>query len=87
MWKIAGLYLLAVNLLAFVMYGVDKKRAIEQKWRIPEKTLILLAMIGGTVGAIAGMQFFRHKTKHMKFKFGIHAILIVQLVILYWFVK
>ncbi|MDY5846269.1 MAG: DUF1294 domain-containing protein [Bariatricus sp.] len=83
MWKITGIYLLIVNLTAFFLYGIDKKRAIKQKWRISEKTLILIAVIGGSVGAICGMQVFRHKTKHIKFKFGLPAILIVQLGIVY----
>ena len=83
MWKITGIYLLIVNLTAFFLYGIDKKRAIKQKWRISEKTLILIAVIGGSVGSICGMQVFRHKTKHIKFKFGLPAILIVQLGIVY----
>ena len=83
MWKITGIYLLIVNLTAFFLYGIDKKRAIKQKWRTSEKTLILIAVIGGSVGAICGMQVFRHKTKHIKFKFGLPAILIVQLGIVY----
>ena len=83
MWKITGIYLLIVNLTAFFLYGIDKKRAIKQKWRISEKTLILIAVIGGSVGAICGMQVFRHKTKHIKFKFGLPAIVIVQLGIVY----
>ena len=83
MWKITGIYLLIVNLTAFFLYGIDKKRAIKQKWRISEKTLILIAVIGGSVGAICGMQVFRHKTKHIKFKLGLPAILIVQLGIVY----
>ena len=83
MWKITGIYLLIVNLTAFFLYGIDKKRAIKRKWRISEKTLILIAVIGGSVGAICGMQVFRHKTKHIKFKLGLPAILIVQLGIVY----
>ena len=54
-------YLLAVNILAFVLFGVDKQKARRNKWRIPEKTLILSAVIGGSVGAILGMRFFHHK--------------------------
>ena len=56
-------YLLAVNILAFVLFGVDKQKARRNKWRIPEKTLILSAVIGGSVGAILGMRFFHHKTR------------------------
>ena len=56
-------YLLAVNILAFVLFGVDKQKARRNKWRIPEKTLILSAVIGGSVGAILGMRFFHHKSQ------------------------
>ena len=61
-------YLAAVNIVAFIMFGIDKKRAIKDQWRIPEATLLGLAFIGGSVGAFAGMQVFRHKTKHIHFK-------------------
>ena len=57
-------YLVAVNIVAFALMGIDKKRAINHAWRIPEKTLFLSAILGGSIGAIAGMQVFRHKTKH-----------------------
>ena len=58
--KILLVYLLVINLIAFAMYGLDKQRAIKDKWRIPEKTLLLVALFGGGVGAFAGMQTFRH---------------------------
>lgn len=61
------LYYIAVNIAAFVMYGADKYFAKKKMQRIPEKTLILAAAIGGAFGAYAGMQLFRHKTKHTKF--------------------
>ena len=76
--KALCLYLLAVNVAAFLLYGVDKRRAKKEMWRIPEKTLFGVALLGGSVGAIAGMQVFRHKTRHWYFKFGLPAILIVQ---------
>jgi len=63
-------YLLAVNILAFVLFGVDKQKARRNKWRIPEKTLILSAVIGGSVGAILGMRFFHHKTRKARFAIG-----------------
>lgn len=66
-----GLYLLSVNFLAFLLYGADKYKAIHNEWRIPERILLLLAVIGGAFGALFAMQFFRHKTKKMKFKLGI----------------
>jgi uncharacterized membrane protein YsdA (DUF1294 family) len=61
-------YLMIVNIIAFIMFGVDKKRAINDQWRISEKTLLGVALAGGSVGSFAGMQFFRHKTRDLKFK-------------------
>jgi uncharacterized membrane protein YsdA (DUF1294 family) len=73
-------YLLAVSLLAFALMGVDKARARRGAWRIPEKVLFLSALAGGSVGAIAGMFAFRHKTKHLRFVLGLPAILLAQLI-------
>lgn len=70
----------AINLLAFTAMGADKRRARKGKWRIPERTLFVLALLGGSVGALAGMYIFRHKTKYRKFVVGIPAILVLQLV-------
>ena len=78
------LYLLLINLVALVVYGVDKRRAKKGKWRISEKTLFLVALIGGSVGAIAGMYLFRHKTKHWYFRIGLPVILAAQLALLAW---
>ena len=75
----ALVYLLLVNLVAFGVFGADKRRAKRGAWRVPEKTLFLLALIGGSVGAILGMRRFRHKTKHWYFRLGLPAILIMQL--------
>ncbi|MBQ8075430.1 MAG: DUF1294 domain-containing protein [Oscillospiraceae bacterium] len=72
-------YLLLINLTAFFLMGADKKKARQNAWRISEKTLFLAAVLGGSVGAILGMWFFRHKTKHWYFIFGMPAILILQL--------
>lgn len=72
-------YLLSINMIAFLAYGIDKRRAIKKRWRIPEKTLLGLAIIGGTLGALAGMYGFRHKTKHLKFVLGVPIILILQI--------
>lgn len=60
-------YLILMSIIGFVMMGIDKQRAIKKKWRIPERTLILIAFAGGGLGAFFGMYVFRHKTKHMKF--------------------
>ena len=75
------LYLLIINLVAFAVFGIDKRRAVKDRWRVPEKTLFLLAILGGSIGAWAGMRVFHHKTKHWYFKFGIPVILIVQVVL------
>ena len=75
---ILWLWLAVINLVAFLAMGIDKYKAARQKWRIPEKTLFLLAIIGGSVGGICGIYVFRHKTLHRKFTLGFPAILILQ---------
>lgn len=72
-------YVVAVNVVAFVVYGVDKYKAQKAKWRIRESTLLLLAAIGGSAGAWLGMKIWRHKTRHAKFRYGVPAILMIQL--------
>lgn len=72
-------YVAAVNAVAFVVYGVDKYKAQKAKWRIRESTLLLLAVIGGSAGAWLGMKIWRHKTRHAKFRYGVPAILLIQL--------
>ena len=71
-------YLLMVNLTAFVLMGLDKRRARRERWRIPEKALFLPAVLGGSVGAIAGMYLFRHKTRHRYCRLGLPALLLLQ---------
>lgn len=73
------LYLLTVNVTAFALMGMDKRRAVRHDWRIPEKTLFLSAILGGSIGAILGMRHFRHKTRHWYFAYGLPAILILQI--------
>ena len=73
------LYLLIVNALGFLLMLVDKRKAQKNLWRIPESTLFLMAAIGGSIGSLAGMYKFRHKTKHLKFILGIPAILAAQI--------
>ena len=80
----AAAYLVVVNLIAFAVYGADKRRAKKDKRRVPEKTLFLLALIGGSVGAWAGMYTFRHKTRHWYFVWGIPAILLAQAALAVW---
>lgn len=75
------IYLIIINLIAFALMGIDKNRARKHAWRIPEKTLFGSALLGGSIGAILGMQLFRHKTKHLSFQIGMPAILVLQLVI------
>ena len=76
---ILAIYLLIVNLAGFAAMGIDKNRARRKAWRIPESTLFLLAIIGGSIGSIAGMYTFHHKTLHPQFVLGITAILILQI--------
>ena len=74
-------FLISLNILTFIVYGVDKWRAAHGRWRIPEATLLGLAIIGGSIGALLGMKVWHHKTKHKKFVLGLPLILIAQLVI------
>jgi len=60
-------YILLMSIVGFALMGIDKRRAIKKAWRIPERTLILQAFLGGGIGSLIGMYFFRHKTKHTKF--------------------
>ena len=75
-------YLLAVNALTFLLYGIDKYKAKKSQWRISEATLMMMAVIGGSIGAWVGMRIWRHKTKHRKFRYGIPLILLLQIVII-----
>lgn len=79
------IYLGIINLVGFFAMFLDKQKAKRGKWRIPEKTLFLLAIIGGSLGTTLGMHVFRHKTKHWYFKFGMPMILIVQIVLIIYF--
>ena len=79
--------LLALNLLTFIVYGIDKWKAVKGKWRIPEATLLILAVIGGSIGALLGMQIWHHKTRHLKFKYGVPFILLAQIVLIYFICK
>ena len=75
-------YLVAINVVTLFAYGIDKLKAKRSKWRIPEATLLCLAIIGGSIGAWLGMKAWHHKTQHKKFKYGIPLILIIQVILL-----
>jgi uncharacterized membrane protein YsdA (DUF1294 family) len=81
------IYLVVINIVTFITYGIDKRKAIKKLWRIPEATLILLAAVGGSIGALLGMLFFHHKTKHRKFTIGVPVILALQLIICLYFLS
>ncbi len=81
MIKLILLYLLIVNAIAFILMLADKRMAQKNLWRIPEATLLMSAAIGGSIGSLAGMYTFRHKTKHLKFTLGIPAILLLQVIL------
>ena len=85
-WALLALYLFVINLLTFLVFGLDKwkakrKEKKESVRRVPEKTLFLLSALGGSIGALLAMRAFHHKTLHKSFRFGIPAILILQIVI------
>ena len=77
-------YLIAVNTLTFVVNGIDKWKAKQGSWRISEATLLTLAVIGGSIGALLGMKIWHHKTMHKKFKYGLPLILLAQIVLVYF---
>ena len=79
--QILFLYLILLNLLGFILMGMDKRRAIRHAWRIPEAHLFGCAILGGSLGSILGMYTFRHKTKHWYFVFGMPAILLIQIIL------
>ncbi|MGS5515936.1 DUF1294 domain-containing protein [Clostridioides difficile] len=80
------IYFIVINFIAFFSMYIDKKRAIKNEWRIKEATLISIAIIGGSIGSITGMYSFRHKTKHIKFTFGIPFIIFLQLLLIYFYI-
>ena len=77
------IYLVFLNAVAFLTFGWDKSKARKSGWRIPEKTLLLLAALGGSPGAYAGMMIFHHKTKHIQFRLGIPLVFLVQMLLIY----
>ena len=84
LWQALGLYLLAVNLAAFVLMGADKRKARRGAWRISERALFLPALLGGALGGVLGMRTFHHKTRHWYFRWGFPLLLALQLAGLGW---
>ncbi|NTV78042.1 MAG: DUF1294 domain-containing protein [Clostridiales bacterium] len=74
-------YVIVMNLLGFLVMGIDKYKAKKQAWRVPESTLFILAIIGGSLGSIVGMYAFRHKTRHWYFVYGLPFIFVLQIAI------
>ena len=85
--KLILIYFVIINIITFALYGIDKRRAVKDKWRIPENTLLGAAFIGGSFGAFAGMQLFRHKTKHGMFRILVPAYMIVHIAILFLVIR
>ena len=78
-------YLLIINIVTFLVYGIDKWKAWKAMWRVREASLLMLAVLGGSIGAWLGMKVWHHKTQHKKFRYGIPAIIIIQLGIIGFF--
>ena len=78
------IYLLAVNLITFIVYAIDKWKAKKHRYRISEAKLMTLAALGGSIGALAAMYTFRHKTRHAKFTVGVPVLLILQVALAVW---
>lgn len=78
-------YLLIINLIGLLIMLIDKRKAKKGSWRIPEKTLLLVAILGGSIGTMIGMYWFRHKTKKLRFTIGFPAILITEIILIIYF--
>jgi len=83
MAKVLIYYLMVINIVTFLVYGIDKIKAKQGSWRISEVSLLILAVIGGCIGALLGMKIWHHKTMHKKFKYGLPLILLGQIVLIY----
>lgn len=83
--KIEIIYLIVMNIAGLSVMGIDKRRAVRHQWRIPEKTLFLISLLGGSAGTWAGMYVFRHKTRHWYFVIGMPLILLVQIALIVHF--
>ena len=76
-------YLIVITIVTFLVYGIDKWKAKQGSWRISEASLLILAVIGGSIGALFGMKVWHHKTMHKKFKYGLPLILLAQITLIY----
>ena len=83
MLKMAGIYLILINIISFIQFGLDKYKARKGMWRIPESTLLLAAAVGGALGAWIGMFVFHHKTKHLKFILCVPLFLLLHILLLF----
>ena len=81
------IYLLVINLITFVVYAIDKWKAKKRRYRISEATLMMLAALGGSIGALAAMYTIRHKTRHAKFTIGVPVLLILQVALAVWLMR
>ena len=81
------IYLIAINVVTFFAYGIDKWKAKRSKWRISEATLLGMAVIGGSIGAWLGMRVWHHKTMHKKFQLGIPLVILVQIALVIWIIS
>ena len=81
-FDILVLYIIVVNVVSFTVMGIDKRKAIKRAFRIPESTLFVLAIIGGSLGSIIGMHLFHHKTRHWYFLYGMPVILALQVILI-----
>ena len=79
-------YLLLINIVTFLAFAIDKRRAVIRKWRIPEKTLLGLSIIGGSAGGLIAMNFFRHKIRKAAFAYGLPIMLLAQIIVI-WMVR
>ncbi|MBB6630395.1 DUF1294 domain-containing protein [Clostridium algidicarnis] len=84
-YKFILLYFILLNILGFLSMYIDKSRSKKSQWRIRESTLIIIAILGGSIGSYLGMKKFRHKTKHSKFKYGIPFIIFIQIIIIFFY--
>lgn len=82
--RLLPLWLALMSLVLFAVMGADKRRAKQGSWRVPEKTLFLLALLGGAIGGVLGMRAFRHKTKHWTFAWGFPTLALLQLALCFW---